>query len=120
LRTVCIVAASVGLVFVCGCDTDDTTAETLPPLTPEEAAKMPGPPTVADHPLKQPSPVKQPDGSVDMAELNRYLLRWVVANQRRPASFEEFAASAGAQIPPPPAGKKYVITREMRIALENR
>ncbi|HMP83749.1 MAG TPA: hypothetical protein PKA41_13710 [Verrucomicrobiota bacterium] len=120
MRTVCIVVASVGVALLCGCDKDDTSSETLPPLTPADAAKMPGPPTVADRPLKQSAPVNPADGSVDMGELNRCLLRWVVANRRKPADFEEFAASAGTQIPAPPAGKKYVLTREMRIVLENR
>ena len=40
-------------------------------------------------------------------------------NRRVPANFEEFAASANIQIPPPPAGKKYVINSHGLISLVN-
>lgn len=62
----------------------------------------------------------QPNGEPDLSELDRYLRRWLVQNRRRPANFEEFAATAGITIPPPPAGKKYVITKRMHVQLVDR
>jgi hypothetical protein len=58
--------------------------------------------------------------SVDLPEIQRSLLRWMLANHRRPASFEEFAAMPGVQIPPPPPGMKYVLKKDMHVALVNR
>jgi hypothetical protein len=36
-----------------------------------------------------------------------------------PANFDEFAATAGVPIPPPPAGKKYFLAKDMHIQLVN-
>jgi hypothetical protein len=65
------------------------------------------------------APIVNQSGDPDMQEMNRALLRWLVANRRRPNSFADFASSAGVQIPPPPAGKKYVITPTMHVVLVN-
>ncbi len=66
------------------------------------------------------APAATPNGEPDLAELNRSLLRWVMANRRKPASFEDFAATANVTIPPPPAGKKYAINKStMHIVLVN-
>jgi hypothetical protein len=62
----------------------------------------------------------QPDGGPDLKELNRSLLRWILGNRRRPQNFEDFAATAGVVIPPPPAGKKYIIAKDMHIQLVDR
>ena len=48
------------------------------------------------------------------------MVRWLIANKRRPKDFEDFAATAGVPIPPPPAGKKYAIGKDMHIVLVNR
>jgi hypothetical protein len=52
-----------------------------------------------------------------MSALSHSVLRWAVAHQRRPASFEEFAADPGVQIPPAPPGKKYKMERSMHVVL---
>jgi len=57
------------------------------------------------------------DGQPDLGALNRGLLRWLAGNRRVPANFEDFAATAGIAIPPPPAGKKYIIAKNMHIQL---
>ncbi len=58
------------------------------------------------------------NGEPDMRDLNRYLLRWAVGHRRRPASFADFAADPGVQIPPAPAGEKYQLdTATMHIVL---
>lgn len=59
------------------------------------------------------------NATVDLRPLNQALMGWVYRNGRRPANFEEFAASAGIQIPPPPPGKKYSITGRGFISLVN-
>ena len=61
-----------------------------------------------------------PNGEVDMPELQRSVIRWILAHRRRPANFEEFAATAGVQIPPPPAGKKYFLAKDMHVRLVDR
>ena len=55
----------------------------------------------------------------DLRPMNRALMQWVTDNRRAPANFEEFAASASIQIPPPPPGKKYVINSHGLIDLVN-
>jgi len=67
------------------------------------------------------APLVTPNGEPDLAELNRSLLRWVMANRRKPASFEDFAATAKVTIPPPPAGKKYALNPStMHIVLSDK
>jgi hypothetical protein len=61
-----------------------------------------------------------PTGGPDLSELNRGLKRWILGNRRRPKNFEDFAATAGIAIPPPPAGKQYIIGSDMHIQLVNR
>lgn len=56
----------------------------------------------------------------DLRPLNQALIGWIIQNRRHPASFEEFAASANIQIPPPPPGKKYVLNGHGLISLVNR
>lgn len=89
---------------------------------PETAASAE--PNNAPAPVAQASlaaaPLATPTGETDMAELNRTMLRWILGHRRVPANFEEFAATAGVAIPPPPAGKKYVIGRDKRIQLVNK
>jgi hypothetical protein len=54
-----------------------------------------------------------------LANINRTLIRWIIRNKRRPANFEDFAATSGTPIPPAPAGKKYVIAANMHVQLVN-
>ena len=62
----------------------------------------------------------QPASQPDLQELDRSLLRWILANRRRPNNFDDFASTAGVSIPPPPAGKKYIIAQNMHIQLVDR
>jgi hypothetical protein len=66
------------------------------------------------------APIVQADGQPDMGELDRVARVWMFRNHRRPTSFEDFAAHAGVEIPPPPPGKKYVLSRDMRVTLVDR
>jgi hypothetical protein len=64
--------------------------------------------------------IAQADGQADMTELDRVARMWMFRNHRRPTSWDDFAANAGVQIPPPPPGKKYVLSRDMRVTLVDR
>ena len=103
-----------------GCSKKTPAATATPPTDPQvQAQPSPAPAQpVQPQPGRQPSPLVQPDGQPDLPEMNRDLIRWVMGHRRTPATFEEFAATAGVTIPPPPPGKKYMINRkDMHIVL---
>ena len=60
------------------------------------------------------------DTDAVLAELSREIRKWILRHRRTPNSFEEFMSTTPMQIPPPPAGMKYVLTREMKVVLEKR
>jgi hypothetical protein len=64
-------------------------------------------------------PAAQQAGEPDLGNINRTLIRWLIHNKRRPANFEDFAATADTPIPPAPPGKKYVIAANMHVQLVN-
>jgi hypothetical protein len=84
----------------------------------EPAAPVPGQGTMVTQGASAEAASTYADAN--LAELTRELRRWIVATKQRPASFEEFAAKAKVKIPPPPAGKKYALSSEMRVVLVNR
>ncbi len=49
------------------------------------------------------------DPQQTLRQLSLELRRYVVRTHKVPRNFEEFAANANLQYPPPPAGKKYAI-----------
>jgi hypothetical protein len=59
------------------------------------------------------------EGSADLKALNHAYIVWIVQNHIRPKTFEEFVASSKISVPPPPAGKKYVIDKSGFINLVN-
>ena len=115
----------VGALLLAGGCGKKEAVQTVPPPQ-EKASQTAASPAPASRSVavSPPAPAAanlvQPDGQVDAGELQRCVIRWIVANHRRPASFEEFAATAGVAIPPPPAGKKYTLTKQMRVELVNR
>ena len=130
---VCLVLVA-GVLLFSGCGKAKKSAsETPAPAPATETAKQAEKPAPAPETAKQTAPdhlsvpapapgtapavVAAPNGEPDPGELNRNLIRWIVRNQRRPANFEDFAATAGVVIPPAPAGKKYVIAKNMHIQL---
>lgn len=76
------------------------------------------PPANWTHP-SAPSSSAKDSGPTQLQMLNRAVLGWKMKNHRRPQSFEEFASTAGVQIPPPPAGKKYALDSKGFIILVN-
>jgi hypothetical protein len=95
-----------------------------PPVAPQtNAVSQPAQPGQAESTPQATQPVTtlaQSGGQVDLPELQRCVIRWVVANHRRPANFEDFAATAGVPIPPPPAGKKYILTPDLHVKMVDR
>jgi hypothetical protein len=61
--------------------------------------------------------VAQPGDQVSLAEINHAARFWMFRNRRRPTDWDDFAAHAGVTIPPPPPGKKYALSRDMRVTL---
>jgi hypothetical protein len=72
-------------------------------------------------PQPQPAPatpaVSQPGDQVSLAEINHAARFWMFRNRRRPTDWDDFAAHAGVTIPPPPPGKKYALSHDMRVTL---
>ena len=60
-----------------------------------------------------------PDGTPDLRSINQAYIRWIVQNRQRPKDFDDFVALSGAHLPPPPAGKKYVIDKNGFINFAN-
>ena len=73
-------------------------------------------------PQYAPAPVvvaASPDGGADLKQLNHAYIGWIVQNRRRPKDINEFVALSGIQLPPAPAGKKYVIDQNGFINYAN-
>lgn len=58
-------------------------------------------------------------GPTQVQSLNRAMLGWKMKYHRSPRTIEEFASTAGFQIPAPPAGKKYALDPRGFIILVN-
>jgi len=106
------------LTAVEGCSQKDASTAPAPaPVTSAPPiAASPAPPVEHVQPTAQPAAA---NNQPDLPELNRTLIRWIVRNKRVPANFQEFAATAGVAIPPPPAGQQYVIGADKHIRLVN-
>ena len=112
-------------ILAVGCNKKDQGSGTNAPMPPAQTnASQPvpaTPPTVAD---SQPQPAltaaNATNAAPDLRPLNQALIGWIMQNRRHPATFEEFAASADIQIPPPPPGKKYIFNGRGLISLVNR
>ena len=92
----------------CGKKSEKPSSSATPPL---QTTQDPSQPTVT---------ATNVAAAPDLMELSIDLRRWCARNQRVPASFEDFSATAGVAIPPPPAGKKYIIAKDMHIQLVDR
>ena len=109
-------------MFIAGCGRK---TEPLPvsPTPPPPQANQDAVPPVSPGPAQNPQPAPGAPATnaatapADLQSLNQQLIRWVVQNHQRPKSFEDFVARANIQVPPPPAGKKYVIDKRGFVAL---
>jgi hypothetical protein len=112
-----ILVAGIGLM---GCGKKPAPASSTPtPAPTDQAAAQSSPGAAPSQPMHPSASGVQSNGEPDLAELNRTLIHWIVRNRRGPSSFQDFASTAGVQIPPPPPGKKYVIGQNMHIQLVN-
>jgi len=121
LQSVMAIALALGALVGAGCSKAKKTAAEPPPPTAQEIQQaeiehkpVPSPTTAAAI-----APLATPNGQPDLAEMNRTMIRWIVGHRRPPANFEEFAATAGTPIPPPPPGQKYIIAKNMHVQLVN-
>ena len=116
-----LVAIATAALFSGGCGKGKSSAETPAPLSVADTNQSPAAmPTSA--PKYESPPIviaASPDGGADLKQLNHAYIGWIVQNRRRPKSFDEYVALSGVQIPPPPAGKKYVIDKNGFINLAN-
>ncbi len=103
-----------------GCGKQAQTPAPPAPAPQDTNASQPAPAAPAAGVNSGPAPAAAATNAiVDLRPLNQALMGWVYRNGRRPANFEEFAATAGIQIPPPPPGKKYSISGRGLISLVN-
>ena len=104
-----LAAMLAAIFFVVGCKkSEPTTVATPPPVADTNQVpaiiQQTAPPASASVVV-----AVSPAGGADLKQLNHAYIGWVLQNRRRPGSFEEFIKLSGIQVPPPPAGKKYVI-----------
>lgn len=107
-----------------GCGKHETT--TGPPKAaapePEAASAAPPPTPVGRAPTSSATPaIVVPDNADVNATLGRLSLelrKYVMRTRTVPKSFEEFLAKSQAQVPPPPAGKKYAIENQAVVLIK--
>lgn len=113
------------LAIGAGCGkSKNATAPVAPPPASNSAAAPAANPVPANRMQPAPPPVSfsfdsSPNGPTQLQSLNRALLGWKMKNNRRPQTFEEFASTAGFQIPAPPTGKKYALNSKGIVVLVN-
>jgi hypothetical protein len=111
-----VVLSLTTVVLLCGChkksDAKSTPPETVSLPTTANAPAAPAPRGPMPQPLPAGSPTIAADASTEVvtAQLTRELRRYVAYTRTIPKNFEDFAAHDPVKFPPPPAGKKYVIT----------
>ena len=130
----CLLSALTGsALLLSGCDHKAPPVASAPPSTdsvPATTAAANATPAasqpVAPQPIYTPPATPAPTiaaattGGADLKQLNHYYIGWIVQNRRRVSTFEEFVSLSGVQVPPAPAGKKYVIDRGGFINLADR
>jgi type IV secretory pathway VirB10-like protein len=129
-----ILLSLVAVAVVAGCKKKTAEESAAPPAPPSAAADatqtqpadatQPAPvdaqaPVLAPQPTDATNAESQASPEADLAQLTKQLHRWVALRERIPKSFDEFAATCPIKIAPPPAGKKYAITRG-KVVLVNR
>jgi hypothetical protein len=132
-RTVLFASLVIALAPGCGKKQAETPAPPPPEATAEgtegnvQATKAPEePPVGAPVPVPEASTAGGTDASAnpptaDLNQLTAQLRTWMMNTRSGPPkSFEDWVARARIQVAPPPPGKKYVITKTMWVALEDK
>ena len=113
-----LVCAAALLAAGCGRQAQSPTSSA--PAPQDTSASQPAPATPTTVANSEPAPVATATNAApDLRELNGEMLSWIMDHHRRPASFEDFAATANIKIPPPPPGKKYILNGRGLITLAN-
>jgi hypothetical protein len=113
-----ILSAAI-LLLVTGCRKEAATAPSPAVQIVAQQSNMGGP---VPQPLPTPTSPKTiappSSGNVDetLAQLTRELHRTMIG-RKLSGSFEEFVAVRNLQVPPPPPGKKYAISKQWRVIL---
>lgn len=112
-------ALVLGVLVFAGCGRRPPAAE-APAAIP--AAETNPAPAAANQPAYVPSAAPatvaaSPEGGADLKQLNQAYIGWIVQNRRRPKTFAEFVTLSGINVPPAPAGKKYVFDKSGFITL---
>jgi hypothetical protein len=108
--------------FSSGCNKSQPAAQTpAPPAadTNQTSAAAPAAPVASEYASAPSMIAVSPNGGADLKQLNHAYVGWIIRNGRHPKSFEEFVASSGISVPPPPAGKKYIIDKNSFINFAN-
>jgi hypothetical protein len=108
------------LLFGAGCHKKPAAAVSAPLQTNDTVADSAQTAAPIPVPLAQPPDAANQAAPANVRDLQKEVYKWVFQNKRRPASFEEFAASSNIQIPPPPPGKKYAFDHQLRVILVDR
>jgi len=123
-RVFCLLLLASAAVLVAGCGKKSGTppaGQTPPVQSTQSTTEATAPVSTVNSQSPGPATnVAAPNATPDLNALNMALRQWLMRNRRTPANFEEFAATAGVTIPPPPAGKKYAITKRMEVVLVDR
>jgi hypothetical protein len=127
-KVFCFAMSSI-VVLVSGCGKKETppsvaatpTADTnvVAPASRPSTAASPG--NTAPGPAPIPAGAKiitGPDTDSVLAQLTRELHRTMIG-RKLSGSFDEFVAISHVQPPPPPAGKKYAISKQWHVVLVN-
>lgn len=115
---------TLAVCVTAGCGKSGTSA---PAVTPPAAADTAGaqssvsqaPANPAPQPMQTVAVARTDDAQKQLQALNRALMGWMIRNHRHPKTFEEFASTAGFEIPAPPAGKKYTLNARGFIVLSD-
>jgi hypothetical protein len=112
-------AVALAAILV-GCGHKNTATAVAQPASPDQASAAATPEQGGIAPVSSAVTVAAaPDGGADLRDLNHAYIGWIVRTHQRAKTFEEFVAASGTKVPPPPAGKKYVIDHAGFIAIKD-
>jgi hypothetical protein len=103
------------LTVATGCGKSNAPTSAAPSSNATTVSPAPSPQAVTSVP-----PVAATNSVVpkeEMQAMNRALMNWMRANNRRPKTFQEFATSTDFQIPAAPPGKQYAFNARGFIVL---
>jgi hypothetical protein len=136
-RLIVLIALATPLLFV-GCGKKSETSVPVNQVSEPATSSVPAQAAVPDQQAAAPAPADAPKqvsvpvqvsvpmqgsgkpANPDFDDLNREVKIWILSNRRLPKDFEEFAATANVQFPPPPPGKKYILDSRKHVDVVNK